>query len=247
LNLPGLEYDSPQTFTLQQRVTLRVLPFLAGLLIKALLRTCRYTVRDKHLFTTACAGGPVLISIFHENILYAVYHFRGTNFHGMTSYSFDGEMAVRVLRQFGLDAVRGSSSRGGSAALKNMMAAMQHVGAVGFTIDGPRGPRRVAKAGMSVLSARTGRPVVPMAFAIKRAKRLRSWDHFPIAYPFTRVYMRCGTPLPPPSSTGVEAVEMHRQQLEAAMNALHRELEAEVNPDNPPFPYDASTGETPQA
>ena len=237
MNLPGLEYGSPQSFTFKQRIALSVLPFLAGLLIKILLRTCRYTVRDKHLFNEACAGGPVLISIFHENILYAVYHFRRTNFHGMTSYSFDGELAARILRQFGLDAVRGSSSRGGSSALKNMIAAMRHVGAVGFTIDGPRGPRRVAKPGMSILAARTGRPVVPMAYAVKRAKRLRSWDQFPIAYPFTEVYMRCGPPIPPPESDDEEAVETHRVRLETAMNTLHRELESEVNGDDPPFPY----------
>lgn len=236
MNLPGVEYGTAQRFTFRQRVVLRVVPCLGSLVAKCILATCRYVVRGKHHYTEAAAAGPVLIAIFHESALFAPYHFRHTNFHGMTSQSFDGELAARLLRHFGIGAVRGSSTRGGSEALKNIAIAMQHVGTVGFTIDGPKGPWRTAKPGMSVLAARTGRPVAPMAFAATRAKRLRTWDRFPIPLPFSRIYMLCGPPIPPPATSSAEDIERHRQHLEAVMNALHREVDAEANPDKPPLP-----------
>src|SRR5690606_15894263 len=98
-----------------------------------------------------------------------------------------GELAARIVTHFDLRAVRGSSSRGGADALNQLQQAMALGAGVGFTLDGPRGPRRKAKLGAAIIAARTGAIIVPNAFAVSRAWRLRSWDRLPIPKPFSRV------------------------------------------------------------
>ena len=99
------------------------------------------------------------------------------------------------------------------------------VPAVGLTLDGPRGPRRVAKAGIAILAARTQTPLVPVAAALDRAWRLRSWDRFMIPKPFARVIYAFAEPIAPPAEDTPEAVEAVRLQVELALNALHDEIE----------------------
>jgi hypothetical protein len=169
--------------------------------------------------------GRAIVAIWHESMGLAACHYRNTGFHTLTSYSFDGEFGARVVKRFGLSAVRGSSSKGGSDAVANLAEALNHVQAVGFTLDGPRGPRRVAKPGVAILSARTRTPIIPHAFAVYPAWRLRSWDQFPIPKPFGRIISAYGPPIPPPRDRSPDAVEEVRLAAERALNGLHEEIE----------------------
>ena len=115
--------------------------------------------------------------------------------------------------------------RGGHEALLQLKKAVELKITVGITVDGPRGPRRVAKPGAAVLSVFTGLPVVPIAFTATRAWHLKSWDRTILPKPFAKICVEFGPPLPPPENGDVEG---HRQAIETALNTLQTNLEAKT-------------------
>jgi len=230
LNHDGLTYHSPCTFTRRQQVILAVSsPLIAGA-FKAACATCRQERRGlNHLNTSLETAQHVILAIWHETLGLAAWHFRNTGYHTLTSYSFDGELAARIVRHFGLYALRGSSSRGGSEALRQLERATAVVPAVGFTLDGPKGPRRIAKPGIAVLAMRTGLPVVPVALAATRCWRMHSWDKLIIPKPFARLVSVYGEPIYPPPQETAAAIESLRTEVESALNRLHESLEEELS------------------
>ena len=230
MKLSGLTYTSPYTFTRKQRLLLQLLPPLAAGALRLLYATCRIEVRHTAYYTALREQNkPMAIAIWHEAMGSAGIHFRRSNFHTLTSYSYDGEIAARVVHYLGLEAVRGSSSRGGHEALAQLGKAAQKVPCVGFTLDGPRGPRRQAKPGIAILAARSQLPVLPLAFAPSACKRLSSWDRFPIPKPGATILGAFGPPIPPPKEENHDAIEHMRLQIETELNNLQRQLEDELN------------------
>jgi lysophospholipid acyltransferase (LPLAT)-like uncharacterized protein len=188
VNVPGVEYHSPHPFTRKQRLSLAAYPAAGALFIRALGATYREEVRGaKHFEDALSKNGKVIIGFWHETIAMAIWHYRGRGYHTMTSYSYDGELAARAVRWFGLRAVRGSTSEGGGSALRELEKALAQIEGAGITPDGPRGPRRIAQAGAAILAARTGTPMIAHAVAARPAWRLRSWDRFLVPKPFARV------------------------------------------------------------
>lgn len=226
MRLPGIQYDSPLQFTRKQRLILAIVPPLIARIYKLLGATClRRLVRPDIFEDMLEARGTALLALWHESTGILACYFVGRNFHSTASYSFDGELAARAVHCFGAETVRGSSSRGGSLALDQMEKVLGKVPAVGLTLDGPRGPRRVAKAGIAILAARTQTPIVPVAAALDRAWRMRSWDRFMVPKPFARVVYAFAEPIAPPADDTPEAVEAVRLQVEQSLNALHDEIE----------------------
>ena len=229
MSLPGITYDSNLSFPPAQRAQLCVLPPVLAAMMRLLLCTCPVEMRgEEHVDRVLARHGHTLMAIWHESMLTACWVARSRNYHTLTSHSFDGEMAARVLRHFQIKAVRGSSSKGGGEGLRQLQLAAQQVEWVGFTLDGPRGPRRIAKPGIGVLAARTQLPVIPLAIVPLRAKRLHSWDHLPVPYPFSRIISAFGAPVPPPASDSAEDVEQTRLAVERGLNSLHEAIEAEA-------------------
>ena len=227
--IPGLLYRSPNKFSLKERFLLCVGPPVIALCLRSLMATCRKEVRQARLMEQLrVPGGRAILAIWHETFPIAVYFLRNTGYHALASYSFDAEMGVRVLRRFGLFSVRGSSSHGGREAVINLQEALKHVPCVGFTLDGPRGPRRVAKAGIGVLSARAGVPVVPIAVAASPAWRLKSWDQMIVPKPGARIVAEFGEPIAAPRDDSPEEVERMRVRVEESLNDLQRKMEDEV-------------------
>ncbi len=231
----SLQYESPQGFSLWQRTQLAVVPPLVAFAYKRLAAMCAFDVRDKeHFRHTYHSQGRVLIAFWHEYLGLAACHFAGfPGAHTLTSYSFDGEMAARTVACFGIKSLRGSSSRGGVAALSQLQTAAEQGMSLGWTLDGPRGPRRKAKGGVAYLAGQTGMPIVPNAYAISKCWRLNSWDRFAIPRPGARILVAFAPPIPPPPDTSRESIEATRQEVEQSLNALHSVLEAEldVSPD----------------
>ncbi len=183
-------------------------------------------VGGEHHFRDAIArDGSAIFAVWHENLTLAIAKFRGSGYHTLTSYSFDGQLAAELGDQVGLHALRGSSSRGGHEALLQLKKAVELKITVGITVDGPRGPRRVAKPGVAVLSVFTGLPVMPIAFTATRAWHLKSWDRTILPKPFAQICVEFGPPLPPPENGDVE---LHRQAIETALNTLQTNLEAKT-------------------
>ncbi len=232
MNIPGVEYRSPKVFTSKQRLTLAIAPRVCAIGIRAIGLSLRTEMRHADRFQRALeSNGHVIIAFWHETIAMAIWRYRRTGYHTMTSFSYDGELAARGVRQFGLRAVRGSTSEGGGSALRELEKAIAHIEGIGITPDGPHGPRRVAQAGAAILAARTQTPIIPHAVAAVPAWRLRSWDRFMVPKPFSKVVHDYGNPILPPSDESRETIEATRAELERALNTLHENLENEMGLD----------------
>jgi len=217
--------DSPR-FTWRQRLALVVVPLIASLVIRLIGATLRYSVSIED------AGGAEFVhktiyAFWHQCLLTASYRYRNRGIAVLISRSFDGELIARVVEKFGYRPVRGSSSRGAVTGLLEMGRELETGHAVAFTVDGPRGPRFVAKSGPLLLSRTQKAPVRDLHFGVKSAWRLNSWDGFVIPKPFSRVVLRMSAPLQLPTNAIDEQVEQFHANLQRQLDAA-REF-AETN------------------
>jgi lysophospholipid acyltransferase (LPLAT)-like uncharacterized protein len=137
----------------------------------------------------------VILAFWHDQLFLMAKGYHGPGAQVMISASKDGELIARTMEYFGIGAVRGSSTRGGRAAFREMLElAAQPVDLV-ITPDGPKGPRHQVKEGVVQLARLSGRPVVPMAFACSRGYRFNSWDRFLLPFPPGRGVFSFGAPL----------------------------------------------------
>lgn len=171
-------------------------------------------------------GKPFILSFWHGRLLMMPKAWpRAHPIHMLISQHRDGLLIARTVAHFGIKAAAGSSSRGGSAALRVMLKALRNGENVGITPDGPRGPRQRATDGVIHIARMSGRPIVPLAYAARGRKLMDSWDRFMVALPFTRGVFVWGEPMTVPRDADAEAVESLRAELEARMNALTAEAD----------------------
>ncbi|MHB1398937.1 MAG: lysophospholipid acyltransferase family protein [Trichloromonadaceae bacterium] len=199
---------------------LNVIPPLAAGFIRLLRRLLRVEVIGAETVDGFSAKGEhVILSFWHDQLLLMVTGYRGAGARILISPSQDGELIARTMGYFGQGAVRGSSSRGGRAAFKELLQLAAEPYDLVFTPDGPKGPRHQLKPGVAQLARLSGRPVIPMAFACSRGYRFASWDRFLLPYPLARGVFAFGAPLY--CSKGEDA-EVFAQQLQAAMAATNQ-------------------------
>ena len=194
---------------------------IAGLgypIISALGHTLRWRVEGMQHFDAIVASGrqPVM-AFWHGRILPAAFYFRRRGIVVITSENFDGEWIARIIERFGYGTARGSTTRGGRKAMVQLVRAMKAGQPAGFTLDGPRGPARVAQPGAVWLASATGNPILPFHLEAARAWTLRSWDRTQVPKPFTVVSLVIGEPI----AVGSEATD---QELEDARLTLERSL-----------------------
>ena len=135
----------------------------------------------------------------------------------MTSRSFDGEYIARIIQKLGFVAVRGSSSRGAVGAVFGMRQQLEQGHGVVFTIDGPRGPRYVAKPGPVLLAKKTGVPISCFYVAVERAWILNSWDQMIIPKPFSRAAIYASSPIHVPADATDEQMSALHQQMQETL------------------------------
>lgn len=180
---------SVQDFTWKQRWVLAWAPPVVAWLVRALGATLRY--RDVCAAQTVAGQlipGPGIFCFWHCATLICAHRFRDMGVAILISRSFDGELIARTVERLGFVAVRGSSSRGGATALRAMQQAYIDGRKCAFTVDGPRGPARVAKPGPVHLAELTTAPWIGAYHAqASRAWYLNSWDRFAIPKPFATV------------------------------------------------------------
>lgn len=174
----------------------------------------------EHFDTIAAAGQQPIMAFWHGRILPATYYFRHRGIVVITSDNFDGEWIARIIRRFGFGTSRGSSSRGGVKALLQLKRDMAAGKPAGFTVDGPRGPARVAQAGAVWLAKASGNPVLPFHLEASRHWTVGSWDRSQIPRPFSTVSIVIGEPFHVAADADDAAVEQGRQLLEARLKAL---------------------------
>lgn len=145
---------------------------------------------------------------------------RGRMMYVLISHHRDGMLIARVIRHFRQHSIHGSSSRGGSTAVKQILRQLKNGDNVSITPDGPRGPCQVVQGGVISTAKLSGKPLVPVCFSASRYWRLRSWDRFMLAKPFGRIVFCVGEPIVVSRNADETAYEQARQMLQNEMNAL---------------------------
>lgn len=178
------------------RLLLAVAPRLAFVIIELLSRTMRIEVigeeRPRDLWGV---GRHVILAFWHDQLFLMTKGYRGPGAKILISASTDGELIARTMHCFGFGAIRGSSSRGGRKAFRELLGMASEPVDLVLTPDGPKGPRHQVKDGVVQLARLSARPVVPLAFACSRGHRFASWDRFLLPYPFARGVFSYGEPL----------------------------------------------------
>ncbi len=169
---------------------------------------------------------PFILAFWHGRLLMAPCAWpRDRTIKMLISTHRDGELIARTVAHFGIETVRGSKSKGGSAALRTMMKALEAGDDVGITPDGPRGPRMRAQPGAIALASLSGAPIVPLTFSTSRRHVISSWDRFLVALPFGRGVLLWGEPLYVPRDADKGTRETLRLELERRMNTLAAEAD----------------------
>ncbi len=175
------------------------------------------------------SGRQPIMAFWHGRILPAAYYFRRRGIVVITSENFDGEWIAGIIERFGYGTARGSTSRGGRKALLQLTREMAAGKPAGFTIDGPRGPARVAQPGAVWLAKATGNPVLPFHLEANRYWTMKSWDRTQIPKPFATVALAVGEPFTVPSDADDSAIEGARRSLEQRLHALESRARAMVS------------------
>jgi lysophospholipid acyltransferase (LPLAT)-like uncharacterized protein len=174
----------------------------------------------EHLDAIAATGRQPIMSFWHGRILPATYFFRRRGIVVITSENFDGEWIAGIIERFGYGTARGSTSRGGRKALLQLVREMGAGKPTGFTVDGPRGPARVAQPGAVWLAKATGNPVLPFHVEADRHWTLNSWDRTQVPKPYATVALAIGEPLEVAADADDSGVEMARRTLEERLHTL---------------------------
>jgi hypothetical protein len=172
------------------------LAFLAAGLARLVFSTIRLRIKDRSGFLTDPPSGPRILVFWHNRIPaisigflrhYPAKHPSRKGVSVLTSPSKDGDILAGVMANLGMGSVRGSSSRRGSTAIRELSALLEAGTDLAITPDGPRGPKYSLGPGAVFLAQKTGVPIIPLHARYHRAIRLKTWDNFAIPLPFSRV------------------------------------------------------------
>jgi len=211
-------------------------PFLTKLaaqlavgLLRALFWTLRIELRPSAPGVNVYESGGKERYVFctwHDSILMPIFSGRPKNMAALVSRHQDGSYLAEAMNVLGITSVRGSTNRGGTTALKQLLvqADDKHIT---ITPDGPRGPRRQVKTGIVFLASHTGRAIVPMLFCCPRAWHIQgSWTDLVIPKPFSQIIGIARKPILVPPNLSREALDRHRDQVQAVMDDLGAEVDA---------------------
>jgi lysophospholipid acyltransferase (LPLAT)-like uncharacterized protein len=202
---------------------------LVASVIYLLIRSVAATTRFKwEFFKPMPSGSPVIFCTWHNRLPFSILLHEGFVKHhelpnrlaAIVSASKDGGVVARILEHFGVQPVRGSSSRRGAQALLEMTSWLDRGYDVAITPDGPRGPCYQVQHGAISLAQVSGLPVVPAVYNLKWKIRLKSWDRFQIPLPFARIQARFGEPLYVPRDISDEQKEALRVEFQRRLVAL---------------------------
>jgi lysophospholipid acyltransferase (LPLAT)-like uncharacterized protein len=181
-----------------------------------------------YLDQVAAEGRQPIFAFWHGRILAATLYFRNREIVVITSKNFDGEWIARIIRRFGYDTARGSSSRGGAKALVQLRRDMREGRPAAFTVDGPRGPARLVQSGAVWLASVTGNPIVPFHIEASSFWTVRSWDRHQVPKPGSELAIAIGAPMSVPAAGTDDVIEAARRDLQDALTDLERRAVAMI-------------------
>jgi len=201
---------------------LHVIPLLGAGLIRLIGSTLRMHQEDYEPVARVREHEPVIFATWHDRTFPLCWQHHGEGVAMLTSEHTDGEMIGRALRYLGYGHLRGSSRRGGARALVSMINTIKAGTDVGITVDGPTGPRWVAKSGVIEVARRTGAAIIPLSGTASRYKSFSSWDQFQLPSLFSKVTVRYGPPLRVPADGDVPA---HLARLQSSLDQITKECD----------------------
>jgi lysophospholipid acyltransferase (LPLAT)-like uncharacterized protein len=207
--------------------TRRALCRLIALWIRLVYRTSRWqTIGGAAPLPYWDAGRPFILAFWHGRLMMAPMAWRsGASMNMLISGHNDGRIIADAIGHFGLGTITGSRSKGGLAALRAILRALNAGQNVGFTPDGPRGPAMRASAGIIAAARLSGVPILPLSYATTNRLILGSWDRFHVALPFSRGVFIWGEPISVAPDADAAAQEAARRQLETGLNAITAEAD----------------------
>ena len=215
----------------QRKIKYFLIRKAAKLLIHAIIKTCKIKItgiekveeiREKNI--------PIIYAYWHRHIFVTIYRFKNTGARPLISLSEDGELVSQIAVEFGMNPVRGSSSKGGARAFLKLLDAIKVDNSeVLITADGPKGPLRQIKDGTIRLAQKTNSVIVPIGWHASRVKIFeKTWDKFKIPLPFSSIIYAYGEPFSIPPGVKREDYTQLKEKLKQAIDSLEKELEAPI-------------------
>jgi lysophospholipid acyltransferase (LPLAT)-like uncharacterized protein len=222
-HIGGLQTEEPNSIQ-EVRGWRRFALWLLALLVRSWGRTLRFEADAETYERLTKSDVPAAIVLWHNRLFLSAEIFRRYRFqrrvYGLVSASKDGAWLAAFYRMIGIHPVRGSSSNFGREAARDLIEVMRAGHDVGITPDGPRGPLYSVEPGVLVVTRRNNAPLILLGAEYSRAWRLKSWDRFYIAWPFSRITMRCAV-LPPKAADGTK---LGAAEVRAALLAINPDL-----------------------
>jgi hypothetical protein len=220
--------SSGRRMTAARRILYRLAVPIGLAIIKGWLRTCRVVrIEGAQHLDAALAKAPSLVPCYwHQHQLFCARYLleqrsKGLKVGWLISPSVDGELGAMMVRRLGATAIRGSSTHTGARALRDYYEVLVKEGVSPIiTPDGPKGPRFKFKLGAILLGQMSGRPILPMAYAVSRAWLVK-WDKFVIPVPFARVVIAIGPPHYVPRASAAAGIETQQLEMEQELKRLY--------------------------
>lgn len=226
-----------RTMTLKRRINYALLTPIIRLILCLLWRSCRVISiqGEQHVEAMASSGKAFIPCYWHQHHVFCTWYMKnlikqGLKIGFLISPSVDGEIPERLARAWGGEVIRGSTTRAGAQAMRDMfnLVVKQKISPV-TTSDGPQGPVHVFKLGDILLSQFTQAPLLPLAYACSNGWKLNSWDKFIIPKPFARIAITIGKPVMIAKGILPEDLEPQRLQMENALKDLAQQAKDALN------------------
>ncbi len=219
----NIHYDTrlPQ-LSRWRRMQIPIIAWLVYCIIRVIGPTMRFEVLGWQHAQRAYDRGEHLIGTFwHRSIFSAIWWWRNRGTVVMNTTNFDGQWTRRVIERLGFGTAQGSSSRGGLKGLVVMARRLEEGHDVAFTIDGPRGPRYIAKPGPVMLARKTGQPIFMFHIGLQRAFTLeKSWDLFQVPHLFSRAVMVIAPLIYVAPDASRELMEQKHAEMQASLERV---------------------------
>lgn len=216
---PGFELPQLSRW---RRMQIPVIAWVVYGFVRLIGPTLRFEVIGVHNAVQIRDAGEQAIGAFwHRGIFSAIWFWRNRGIVVLNTVNFDGQWTRRVIERLGFGTAQGSSTRGAVEGLTVMAQRLEEGRNVAFTIDGPRGPRYIAKPGPVILARRTGRPISVFHIGLSRAHTFKkSWDLFQLPYPFSRAVMFVAPPIRVPTDADSEMMKRKQAEMQDALERV---------------------------
>ncbi len=208
--------------------------FILNLLLRFICSSNKLSTTRPDIFERWAEEGNNIFAFWHNRLFYLAYYCikntEKSKISVLISMSRDGDYGVAIGRKLGLDVVRGSTSRGGHKAIRNLARKAAAGNNIVITPDGPRGPAYRVNEGVIRLAQLTGARIIPVSYDATRKKKLKSWDGFIVVKPFGRVHMAFAEPVQIPRDLDSGEVEKYREELEKTLLELDQICAEKLGP-----------------